>query len=57
MSTLNERDQKLNDMILQGEILEAFDKFYADDIVMENHVVQFLVTFIQGAHSWEIFGW
>ena len=35
MSTLNERDQELNDMILQGEILEAFDKFYADDIVME----------------------
>lgn len=35
MSTLNERDQELNDMILQGEILQAFDKFYADDIVME----------------------
>lgn len=35
MSDLNSRDQELNDMILQGEILEAFDKFYADDIVME----------------------
>ncbi|PSQ85538.1 MAG: nuclear transport factor 2 family protein [Bacteroidetes bacterium QS_1_65_9] len=35
MSDLDARDQKLNDMILQGEILEAFDKFYADDIVME----------------------
>ncbi len=35
MSDLNARDQKLNEMILQGEILEAFEKFYADDIVME----------------------
>jgi len=35
MSDLNSRDQELNDMILQGKILEAFDKFYADDIVME----------------------
>lgn len=35
MSDLDARDQELNDMILQGEILEAFDKFYADDIVME----------------------
>lgn len=35
MSDLNARDKELNDMILQGEILEAFDKFYADDIVME----------------------
>jgi hypothetical protein len=35
MSDLNSRDQELNDMILQGKILEAFDKFYADDIVMK----------------------
>ena len=35
MSDLNRRDQELNDMILQGKILEAFDKFYADDIVMK----------------------
>ncbi len=35
MSDLNARDQELNDMILRGEILPAFDKFYADDIVME----------------------
>lgn len=35
MSDLNARDQELNEMILQGEILEAFEKFYADDIVME----------------------
>ncbi len=35
MSDIQTRDQELNDMILRGEILEAFDKFYADDIVME----------------------
>lgn len=35
MSDINARDQKLNDMILQGNILEAFDEFYADDIVMQ----------------------
>jgi hypothetical protein len=35
MSDLNARDQELNEMILQGKILEAFDEFYADDIVME----------------------
>lgn len=35
MSDLNARDQRLNEMILQGKILKAFDEFYADDIVME----------------------
>lgn len=35
MSDLQSRDQKLNDLILQGKILEAFDEFYADGIVME----------------------
>ncbi len=28
---------KLNDMILQGKILEAFDMFYADDVVMQEN--------------------
>jgi hypothetical protein len=35
MADIASLDQELNDMILQGKILEAFDKFYADDIVME----------------------
>jgi len=35
MSDISARDQELNDMILQGKILEAFDEFYAEDIVME----------------------
>lgn len=35
MADLNALDQELNDMVLQGQILEAFEKFYADDVVME----------------------
>lgn len=35
MSNVAAQDEKLNDMILQGKILEAFDKFYAEDVVME----------------------
>jgi len=35
MSDFDSRDQELNDMILQGKILEAFEEFYADDVVME----------------------
>ena len=27
----------LNSMILQGQILEAFDKYYADDVVMQEN--------------------
>lgn len=32
---LRKRVDELNQMILQGQILEAFEKFYADNIVME----------------------
>ncbi|PEN14045.1 hypothetical protein CRI94_08350 [Longibacter salinarum] len=35
MATFAELDAQLNDMILQGKILEAFEKFYAEDVVME----------------------
>jgi ketosteroid isomerase-like protein len=30
-------DRELNDMILTGKALEAFDRFYADDIVMQEN--------------------
>lgn len=33
--SLQSQDQELNQMILNGKILEAFDKFYADDVVMQ----------------------
>jgi len=30
-------DRQLNDMILAGKILEAFEEFYADDVVMQEN--------------------
>lgn len=37
MSDINTLDDQLNKMILSGQILEAFDKFYADDVVMQEN--------------------
>lgn len=36
-TTLEERINELNNMILQGQILEAFDKFYAEDVTMQEN--------------------
>jgi ketosteroid isomerase-like protein len=33
-------DQQLNETILKGDILGAFDKFYADDVVMQENVAE-----------------
>lgn len=30
-------DAQLNEMILQGKAMEAFDKFYADDVTMQEN--------------------
>jgi len=30
-------DQTLNDMVLSGKALEAFEQFYADDVVMQEN--------------------
>ncbi len=35
MSDLESKVHELNDMILKGQILEAFEKFYSDDVVMQ----------------------
>ena len=35
--SVQERVEKLNDMILGGHILEAFEKFYADDVVRKEN--------------------
>ena len=37
MSDLRTNVDQLNQMILEGKILEAFDKFYADDVVMQDN--------------------
>ncbi len=37
MSDLRTNVDQLNQMILEGKILDAFDKFYADDVVMQDN--------------------
>jgi ketosteroid isomerase-like protein len=36
-STVTELEHQLNQQILQGDILGAFDRFYADDVVMQEN--------------------
>lgn len=35
--SIKSKVEDLNNMILQGQILEAFDKYYADDVVMQDN--------------------
>lgn len=37
MSTIKENVAALNSMILEGKILEAFEKYYADDVIMQDN--------------------
>jgi ketosteroid isomerase-like protein len=37
MSSVAELDKALNDAILSGKALEAFDRYYADDVVMQEN--------------------
>lgn len=37
MSSIRENVEELNQMILNGDILGAFDKFYSDDVVMQDN--------------------
>lgn len=37
MADLKALVEELNQMILEGKILDAFEKFYADDIVMQDN--------------------
>ncbi len=34
---IKEDVKELNDMILKGQVMEAFEKFYADDVVMQEN--------------------
>jgi ketosteroid isomerase-like protein len=36
-TSVQQADKELNDMVLSGKIMEAFEKFYADDIVMQEN--------------------
>ncbi|HTJ53031.1 MAG TPA: SnoaL-like domain-containing protein [Cyclobacteriaceae bacterium] len=37
MATLLEKISDLNDMVLQGKALEAFEKYYHDDVIMQEN--------------------
>lgn len=37
MKSIKESVNELNQMILEGKLLEAFDKFYSNDIVMQDN--------------------
>lgn len=37
MSNIAELDKKLNDGILAGKVMEVFEEFYADDVVMQEN--------------------
>ena len=37
MATLLERISDLNDLVMQGKALEAFEKYYHDDVVMQEN--------------------
>ncbi|MDX1636592.1 MAG: SnoaL-like domain-containing protein [Balneolaceae bacterium] len=36
-NSISEKIHELNEMIVQGNALEAFDKYYADDVVMREN--------------------
>ena len=40
MANIQNLDSQLNQMILDGQILEAFDRFYGDDIVMQENSLE-----------------
>ena len=37
MNTLLEKISSINDMILQGKAMEAFEEYYHDDVVMQEN--------------------
>ena len=57
MSNIAAFDQDLNEQILSGNALEAFEKYYADDVVMqENSDAPFLGKALNRKREEEFFG-
>lgn len=56
MSDVARLDAELNDMIRQGRALEAFEKFYADDVVMMENDVAFEGKAVNRKREQEFFG-
>jgi hypothetical protein len=64
--TIKERAQDIHDLMLQGQLLEAFDKYYHDDVVLSEprgnwsgkiacraHEVEFL-SYVKEFHGLEV---
>jgi len=56
MSDIAQLDAQLNDMIRQGKALEAFEKFYAEDVVMMENDEAFEGKEVNRKREQEFFG-
>ncbi len=36
-TNVQQTDKEVNDMVLSGKVMEAFEKYYADDVVMQEN--------------------
>ena len=55
MTDLKTKITELNDMVLQGRTIEAFEKFYADDVIMQENASTPTVGKVENRHREEIF--
>jgi len=56
MSDIAQLDAELNDMIRQGNALEAFERFYAEDVVMMENDQAFVGKDVNRKREQEFFG-
>jgi ketosteroid isomerase-like protein len=56
MSDVAQLDAELNEMIRQGKALEAFERFYADDVVMMENDQAFVGKQLNRTREQEFFG-
>jgi ketosteroid isomerase-like protein len=56
MPNIAQLDAELNDMIRQGKALEAFERFYADDVVMMENDQAFVGKDVNRKREQEFFG-
>jgi ketosteroid isomerase-like protein len=56
MSDIAQLDAELNEMIRQGKALEAFERFYADDVVMMENEQAFVGKDVNRKREQEFFG-
>jgi ketosteroid isomerase-like protein len=56
MPNIAQLDAELNDLIRQGKALEAFERFYADDVVMMENDQAFVGKDVNRKREQEFFG-